>query len=134
MTVDQITYEIIGCAFTIHKALGPGLLESAYLHCMNHELPRRGLAVEMEVALPLVYNGVRTKKGYRVDLLVQNCVVVEVKAEKRIPAIEEAQIQTYLKLLNLKIGLILNFNVRWMKDGIKRVINPGFMEPRPPLR
>lgn len=134
MTVDQVTYKIIGCSFTIHKALGPGLLESAYLSCFSHELRREGLTVEMEKHLPLIYNGIRTKKGFRVDLLVENCVVVEVKAQKQIHPIEESQINTYLRLLNLKIGLILNFNVRWMKDGIRRIINPNFIESRPPLR
>lgn len=134
MTVDQITHKIIGCSFTIHRALGPGLLESAYLNCFGHELRREGLNVEMQKQLPLIYNGIRTKKGYRVDLLVENCVIVEVKAAKKIHPIEESQLHTYLRLSNLKIGLILNFNVRWMKDGIRRIINPNFVEPRPPLR
>ncbi len=126
MPGDQLTYRIIGAAFDIHKALGPGLLESAYQVCMEHELRRRGLSVESQKLLPLIYDGIRTKRGYRVDLLVNNEVVVEVKAQRQVAMVDEAQVQTYLKLLNCPIGLILNFNTRWLKNGIHRIVNPAF--------
>ena len=129
MEEDRITSIIIASAIKIHRALGPGLLESAYRNSMHHELKLRGLDVEMEKHLPLVYDGVRTNKGYKIDLLVENRVVVEVKAEKAIHPIVMSQVQTYLKLTGYKVGLIINFNVRWVKEGIKRVINA-----RPPLR
>ena len=129
MEEDRITEIIIACAIKVHKALGPGLLESAYRNALFHELSRWGLSVEIEKALPLVYGGIRTNKGYRLDLLVENAVVVEVKAAKAILPIDLSQMQTYLKLTDCNVGLILNFNVKWLKEGIKRVIHA-----RPPLR
>lgn len=134
MKTDQITYEIIGAACVIHKELGPGLLESAYLMCLDTELRRRGLRVERQKLLPLQYDGIRTNYGYRVDLAVESKVVVEVKALSKIALVHEAQVQTYLKLLNYKVGLLINFNVRWLKTGIHRIINPHYLEHRPPLR
>jgi GxxExxY protein len=111
----------------VHRALGPGLLESAYRNGLAHDLKLKKLDVETEKTLPLVYDGIRTNKGYRLDLLVENKVVVEVKAAKAILPIDLSQMQTYLTLTGLRIGLIINFNVRWLKEGIKRVIR------RPPL-
>jgi GxxExxY protein len=126
--LDEITYKIIGCAFTVHKALGPGLLESAYQSSFEHELLRIKLQVETQKILPLTYNGIRTKKGYRIDFLVEKEVVVEVKAVREITLLDHAQVQTYLRLLNCRIGLLLNFNTRWLKNGISRVINPLCVE------
>lgn len=134
METDRLTNRIIGCAFTIHKALGPGLVESAYRNCMYSELKRSDLKVEMEKWLPLTYNGVYTKKSYRLDLLVENEVIVEIKARRKVHSIELAQLQTYLTLSNIRIGLLINFYVQWLKDGFKRVVSPSWLGPRPPLR
>ncbi|MGQ0562710.1 MAG: GxxExxY protein [Gemmatimonadota bacterium] len=124
MEEDRLTSIIIASAIKVHKALGPGLLESAYRNGLGHDLKLQKLRVEMEKTLPLVYDGIRTRKGYRLDLLVENKIVVEVKAAKAILPIDLAQMQTYLTLTESPVGLIINFNVRWLKDGIKRVINP----------
>ena len=124
MEEDRITADIIASAFRVHNALGPGLLESAYRNGLAHDLTLKKRYVEIEKTLPLIYDGVRTKKGYRIDLLVERKVVVEVKAAKAIQPIDISQMQTYLTLTESAVGLIINFNVRWLKDGIKRVINP----------
>lgn len=123
MNEDRLTNIIIGSAIKVHRALGPGLLESAYRNGLAHDLSLMKLKVEAEKTLPLVYAGIRTSKGYRLDLLVEGTVVVEVKAARAILPIDLAQMQTYLTLTNAPVGLIINFNVRWLKDG-KRVINP----------
>ena len=128
MEEDRLTNIIIASALKVHKALGPGLYESAYRNGLVHDLKLKKLRVEVEKTLPLIYDGIRTKKGYRLDLLVEEKVVVEVKAEKAILPIHFAQMQTYLTLSEVQIGLIINFNVRWLKDGLKRVVR------RPPLR
>ena len=128
MKEDRLTGSIIASALIVHKALGPGCLESAYRHGLAHDLKLKGFCVEIEKTLPLIYNGVRTKKGYRLDLFVENKIVVEVKAAKAILPIDIAQMQTYLTLTEAPVGLIMNFNVRFLKDGLKRVIW------RPPLR
>jgi GxxExxY protein len=128
MEVDRLTSVIIASALKVHKALGPGLLETAYRHGLAHDLKLKKLRVEVEKTLPLVYDGIRTKKGYRLDLLIENKVVVEVKAAKAILPIDFSQMQTYLTLSGAQVGLIINFNVRFLKDGLKRVIS------RPPLR
>jgi GxxExxY protein len=128
MREDEVTFRIIGCAMTVHRALGPGLLESAYQNSLDYEFRREKLKIESQKELPLIYNGVRTKKGYRIDFLVENRVVVEVKAVKQITLLDQAQMQTYLRLSNVKIGLILNFNTRWLKNGIYRVLNPLCVE------
>ena len=134
MHIDQITTRIIGCGIIIHRELGPGLLESAYEGCFEDALRRAGLHVERQKTLPLRYGNVTTKQGYRPDLLVERAVVVEVKAVKTIDLVIEAQMNTYLRLLNYRIGLIINFNVRWLKNGIRRIINSEFSKSRPPLR
>lgn len=134
MEEDKLTYIILGCAFKVHKALGPGLLESGYRNAFVHELKRNKLFVEVEKPLPLIYDGIRTKKGYKIDVLVEEKVLVELKAERAIHQINISQVQTYLTLSGCPVGLIINFNVRWLKDGIKRVINPYRSGERPPLR
>ena len=124
MEEDRLTGIIIASAIIVHKALGPGLLESAYRSALAHDLKSKGMRLEVEKTLPLVYGGIRTKKGYRLDLFVDNRIVVEAKAAKGIQPIDVSQMQTYLTLTEAPVGLIINFNVRWLKDGLKRVINP----------
>lgn len=119
--IDEITGKIIGAAIEVHKALGPGLLESAYETCLAHELMIREVQFERQKAIPVVYKDARLDCGFRVDLLVEDTVIVELKAVERLAPIHPAQLITYLKLTDLKLGLLLNFNVRLMKQGIKRV-------------
>jgi GxxExxY protein len=113
----------VDAAIKIHTALGPGLLESAYEACMKHELGKRGLSVESQVALPVVYDGTHIEVGHRLDLFVNNKVIVELKSVDELTDIHRAQILSYLKLGKLKLGLLLNFNVYRMKDGIERFAN-----------
>lgn len=120
---NQLSKQIIGAAIEVHSTLGPGLLESAYLTSLCHELSLRGIAYTKEVVLPVKYKGVNLDAGYRMDLLVEGLVVVETKTVERIQAIHEAQLLTYLKLTNLWLGLLLNFNVLFLKQGIRRVVN-----------
>ena len=117
---NQITERIIGAAIEVHRTLGPGLLESTYLACLVHELRQRGLEVEREKALPVVYKGVTLDCGYRIDLLVQHTVIVELKAVEELAPIHEAQLLSYLKLSGCPVGLLINFNVRQLTQGIKR--------------
>ena len=119
----ELTQEIIGSAIEVHKALGPGLLESAYEECLCHELTLRSIPFERQVSLPIEYKGVKLDCGYRLDLLVAKVVVVELKAVERIEAIHEAQLLTYLKLGGWTVGLLINFNVPILKNGIKRIVN-----------
>jgi GxxExxY protein len=121
--LNGITETIIGAAIQIHRTLGPGLLESAYEYCLAYELGMRGLRVEQQKPLPLVYDQVKLECGYRIDLLVEGSVVVEVKSVDALAPIHEAQIITYLKLSGCKLGLLINFNVPAVKDGIHRFIN-----------
>jgi GxxExxY protein len=123
MTENEITEKIIGCGIKIHTHFGPGLLESAYEECLFYELKKSGLIVSKQVALPLVYEEVKLECGYRADLLVENKVIVEIKSVEALNEIHLAQIITYLKLSKCKIGLLINFNVLKLKDGIKRVAN-----------
>jgi GxxExxY protein len=121
--VNEITGAIVDCAMKVHTALGPGLLESAYEACLKHELRRRGFKVVSQVELPIFYDGVRIDAGYRIDLLVEDTVIVELKAvERRLP-IHEAQLLSYLKLSRKRFGLLINFNVEHLKNGIKRLAN-----------
>jgi GxxExxY protein len=122
METNQITEKIIGCALEVHKNLGPGLLESAYEECLYYELNNLGLEVKRQLALPLVYKDVKLDAGYRIDLLVENKVIVEIKSVEAIAEIHKAQLMTYMKLANIKIGLLMNFNVSRLKDGIVRWI------------
>ena len=121
--LNRITEIIIGAAMAVHRELGPGLLESAYEACLAYELPDRGLSVERQKALPVRYRGVNVDCGYRIDLLVEGKVVVELKAVERLEAIHKAQLLSYLKLSGCKVGLLINFNVKVLKDGIRRLVN-----------
>lgn len=118
--VNQITHDVIGAAIEVHRALGPGLLESAYHECLCRELLLRGIPFERERPLPLEYRGIRLECGYRVDLLIARLVVVEIKSVGAIAPIHEAQLLTYLRLGGWHVGLVINFNVVVLKDGIRR--------------
>jgi len=120
--INEITGKIIGCAFKVHSGLGPGLLESAYSACLFYELSKAGLLVEKEKALPLVYESIQLEIGYRLDLLVENKVIVEIKSVESLTDVHTAQVLTYLKLTRCKVGLLINFNVADLKKGIKRLI------------
>lgn len=122
MNVEVVFRIVLDCSFNVHSALGPGLLESAYEECLYYELTQLGLKVEKQRPLPLIYREVKLDAGYRVDLLVENCVIVELKSVEALNDVHLAQILTYLKLSNCKLGLLVNFNVKHLKDGIKRVI------------
>jgi GxxExxY protein len=121
--LNTITQAIIGAAIEVHRTLGPGLLESAYEACLAFELTRRGMAVEVQKPLPLIYHDVKLECGYRSDLLVAGSVIVEVKSVEALAPIHEAQIISYLKLSGCKVGLLINFNVCVLKDGIRRFVN-----------
>lgn len=123
MEINQITEKILQCAFKVHTELGPGLLESAYEECLYYELKQSGLTVEKQKGLPLIYHDVKLDIGYRIDLLVENQIVVELKAVDEFSDIHIAQVLTYLKISRCKIGLLLNFNVTSLKNGIKRLAN-----------
>lgn len=123
MTNSNLTEQIIGCAIKVHKALGPALLESAYQECLYFELRKEGLYVEKEKPLPLIYEEVKLEVGYRIDLLIEREIVIEIKSVDALADIHLAQVLTYLKLSNNRLGLLINFNVVLLKDGIKRVVN-----------
>jgi GxxExxY protein len=123
MDENDLSGVIIGCGMRVHTALGPGLLESAYEECLYYELTRKGLNVGKQVPLPLVYEEVKLDCVYRLDLIIENKVIIEVKSVESINPIHSVQLLTYLKLANCKLGLILNFNVLHLKEGIKRVAN-----------
>ena len=123
METNEITGQIIDSAMKVHTALGPGLLESAYEACLAHELKKRGFQIEGQKEMPIEYDGEVIDVGYRLDLLVNNTVVVELKAVSEIVPIHEAQIISYLKLGRKPIGLLINFNVKQLKDGVKRFAN-----------
>ena len=122
MEYNLITEQILKAAFKVHSELGPGLLESAYEECLYYELKQAGFIVDKQKALPLIYYEVKLDAGYRIDLLVENAVVVEVKAVEALNDVHTAQVLTYLKLSGCKVGLLLNFNVASLKNGIKRLI------------
>jgi len=123
VTENEISKKIIGAAIEVHKALGPGLLESAYEISLEKEMLCQGLKVQRQVGLPLIYKDAKCDIGYRVDLLVENKVIIEIKSVETIHDIHIAQVLTYLKLSNCKLGLIINFNVLQLKMGIKRLVN-----------
>jgi len=125
--LNRLSNVIIGGALRVHEEVGPGMLESAYEACLMFELLDRGLCVEREKPLPLIYRGQRLDCGYRLDLLVEDAIIVEVKSVERLERVHSAQLLSYLKQSNLKLGLLINFNVKWLQDGIKRVVN-GFPE------
>lgn len=122
MDIEKIFKTVLNCSFQVHTALGPGLLESAYEECLFYELKQLNLKVEKQVPLPLIYKEVILNAGYRVDLLVENKVIIEIKSIESLADIHLAQILTYMKLSGCKLGLLANFNVSHLKDGIKRVI------------
>jgi GxxExxY protein len=123
MTLNDLTEEIIGAAIDVHRELGPGLLESTYEACMHFELTERGLCVERQKALPVIYRDVRIDCGYRIDLLVEHQVILELKAVTQLQPIHEAQLLSYLKLSGCHVGLLINFNVKLLKNGIRRLVN-----------
>jgi GxxExxY protein len=120
--LNRITETVIGAAIKVHRALGPGLLESAYEACLAFELTQQGLKVERQKELPVVYREIRLDCGYRLDLLVEGCVIVEIKAVDSLAPIHEAQLLSYLKLSGCKVGLLINFNVTVLKNGVRRVV------------
>jgi GxxExxY protein len=123
MNENEISKAIIGCAIEVHKLLGPGLLESAYEECLYYELRQAGLKVEKQKPLPVIYKEVRLEAGYRIDLLVENKVVVEIKSVEVLNDVHTAQVLTYLKLSGCKLGLLINFNSARLASGIKRLVN-----------
>ena len=123
MELNKISEKIIGAAIQVHSTLGPGLLESAYEACLKYELEKQELKVSSQVVLPVIYDEMKIDLGYRLDLLVEDSVIVELKAVNKITPIHEAQLLSYLKLSGKRLGLLINFNVILLKDGIKRRIN-----------
>jgi GxxExxY protein len=124
MDDDELGTLLIGCAIQVHRTLGPGLLESVYETCLLHELGKTGLEVKKQVAVPFTYDGIRFDDGFRIDILFGNRLVIELKATEILLPIHSAQLLTYLKLLDLRVGYILNFNVVQMREGgIKRLVN-----------
>lgn len=120
--LNRLTEEIIGAAIEVHREFGPGLLESAYEACLAHELKLRGYRVEQQKELPVRYKKLTVELGFRLDLLVEDCIIVEVKAVDRLHPVHDSQLITYLRLTGCKVGLLLNFNVRVLKDGIRRKV------------
>ena len=123
MEINELTAKIIGAAIEVHKTLGPGLLESAYEECLCHELHLRGVSLERQKQLSVLYKGKRLDCGYRLDIVVEKAIILELKSCEKIEPIHKAQLLTYLKLSSLALGLILNFNVPVMKNGIVRMVN-----------
>ena len=121
--IEVIGRHIIDGSMKVHSALGPGLLESAYQPCLAHELRSRGLFVQTQVQVPIVYEGVRLDVGYRIDLVAEHSVIVELKTVKELHPIHEAQLLSYLKLSNYRLGFLINFHVLHLRDGIKRMVN-----------
>jgi len=122
MQIEQLAKEIVDAAFKVHSQLGPGLLESAYESCLIFELQKRGLAVESQVSQPVIYESLKIDAGYRLDLLVENQIIIELKAVEQLLPIHKAQLLTYLKLSQKTLGFLINFNSPLIKDGIKRIV------------
>jgi GxxExxY protein len=133
MTIDEVSGLIIDAAMKVHTVLGPGLLESAYETCLTHELRSRGLKVLSQLVLPIKYEGLELDAGYRLDLLVEDCVIVEIKAVESLNTIYQAQLLSYLKMSGKQVGLLINFNVHHLKNGIRRVVN-NYQKPQHPLQ
>jgi GxxExxY protein len=123
MDIEEVARQIVDAAIKVHRALGPGLLESAYQKCLAYELRKRGSRVECEVSQPVIYEDVKIDAGYRIDMLVEDCVIIENKAVEKLLPIHQAQLLTYLKLRDCRLGFLLNWNVPLMKYGIKRMVN-----------
>jgi GxxExxY protein len=123
MIENEITERIIGCAINVHRTLGPGLLESAYTVCLDYEMKKQGLKVEREKPIPLCYEDLTIDCAYRLDLLVNDSVVIEVKSVEKLEEVHLAQVITYLRLTECEVGLLINFNVKILKNGLRRVLN-----------
>ena len=123
MTYKELTYTAVGAAMNVHKELGPGLLEKAYQECLCYEIANLGLYVEKEISMPLVYKGIQLDCGFRMDILVEDCLVIETKAVSEINEIHLAQLLSYLKQGDYRLGLLINFNTVVLKNGIRRVVN-----------
>ena len=123
MTENEIATVVVDTALRIHKTLGPGLLESVYQAVLNYELQKRGLQVAQQVGLPVLYEGVKLDLGFRVDLIAGNKVIIEIKSVEALAPVHRKQLETYLRLTDLRLGLLINFNVELIKDGIQRVVN-----------
>lgn len=130
-SLDKLSEQVIGACIAVHRALGPGLLESAYEECLCHELSLRSIAFERQVPLPVSYKGVKLECGYRLDLVIEGKLIVELKAVEALLPIHEAQILTHLKLTGKTVGLLINFNVAVLKAGLKRIVHhyPDFSAP-----
>ncbi len=122
MEFDDLSNRVIGCAIEVHRHLGPGLLESAYEQCLAHELSRNNITFQLQLAQPVRYKDVLLDCGYRIDVLVENQVIIELKSVDKLLGIHEAQLLTYMKLAEIKIGLLMNFNVTKLKEGVKRFV------------
>lgn len=118
---EKLSYEIVGSAIEVHKELGPGLLEKTYERCLCHELGLRGIAAQRQVLLPINYKDLEVEDAYRIDLLVENLVIVEIKVASSLTNLDEAQLMTYLKLSGKRLGILIDFNVPLLKDGVKRI-------------
>lgn len=123
MTENEISYKVIGAAIELHKNLGPGLLESVYENALAYDLREAGLDVKQQIPMPLIYKEVNMDNGYRLDLLIENKVIIEIKSVESIAPVHFSQTLTYLKLSNTKLGLLINFNTDKLKDGIHRIVN-----------
>lgn len=123
MTENELSAIIVDTAFKVHTKLGPGLLESVYEEILDHELQKRGLKVERQKAIPVVWDDIKMDLGFRADLIIENKVIVEIKSVEKIALVHPKQLLTYLKITNIKLGLLINFNESYIKSGIKRVVN-----------
>jgi GxxExxY protein len=122
MEFDELSNKVIGCALEVHRNLGPGLLESTYEQCLAYEMKAAGMAFKLQYPLPVQYKRIKLDCGYRIDLLVNEAIIVELKSVDKILPIHQAQLLTYMKLAGISIGLLINFNVKYLKDGIKRMV------------
>lgn len=122
MDFDELSGKVIGCALEVHRNLGPGLLESTYEQCLAHEFKLQEMRFKLQHPLPVEYKGIRLDCGYRIDLFVEDSLIVELKSVEKILPIHEAQLLTYMKLANIRVGLLINFNVKYLKSGIKRMV------------
>jgi len=122
MDFDELSGKVIGCALEVHKYLGPGLLESTYEQCLAHEMKLTEMSFKIQHPLPVEYKGIKLDCGYRIDLFIENSLIVELKSVDKVLPIHQAQLLTYMKLANIGIGLLINFNVQYLKSGIKRMV------------
>jgi GxxExxY protein len=130
MDIELVAREIVDSAIKVHRTLGPGLFESTYQKCLAHELGSRGLKVQNELVLPIIYDGIQIESGYRIDMLVEDMIIIENKAVEAIAPIHKTQLLTYLRLGGYRLGFLLNWKVELMKDGIHRIVNPVYKPNR----